>query len=408
MADARYGGLPFKEAVDYFRQKVRLPTRTWTDIDHGMHTRAFVVAGATKDELLADFQEALGRVKEQGGTLEQFRQDFDRIVEKHGWQYNGGRNWRSRVIFETNLRTAYMAGRYKQMTDPDVLKHRPFWEYRHGDSRVPRPHHLDKDGLVLRADDPWWNYWYPPNGWGCKCKVFSLSKRDLARLGKDGPDQAPPLDLEQKRLGRDGPLIDVPQGIDPGWGYNVGEAAWGRSEALRLMEDEGPWTDLVARGRAFYKRAELVPADAPAAKLGARIAKGDETALRRALNRAIGGDAAEFVDPAGTTVRVTQAIVDHMLELERRQDGREAYFPFIRELVEDPFEIWINFARSEMSGRVALRRRYIKVIELEKDRALGLVAELDQGQWAALTMFRGNPRAVDGLRSGRLLWGRKE
>jgi hypothetical protein len=35
-----------------------------------------------------------------GTTLEDFRKDFDRIVAKHGWDYNGGRNWRSKVIYE--------------------------------------------------------------------------------------------------------------------------------------------------------------------------------------------------------------------------------------------------------------------------------------------------------------------
>ena len=31
-----------------------------------------------------------------------------------GWA-NGGRNWRTRVIFETNLRTSYAAGRWQQL-----------------------------------------------------------------------------------------------------------------------------------------------------------------------------------------------------------------------------------------------------------------------------------------------------
>src|SRR3990167_1320138 len=135
---AQYGSLPFDEAIRFFRQKVRLPTRTWTDITHGMHARAFVVAGATKDELLADFQGAIDRAIAEGTTLEQFRRQFDSLVAKHGWEYNGGRNWRSRVIYDTNVRTAYSAGRYEQMTQPDVLAARPFWQYKHGDSVVPR------------------------------------------------------------------------------------------------------------------------------------------------------------------------------------------------------------------------------------------------------------------------------
>ena len=90
-----------------------------------------------------------------------------------------------------------------------------------------------------------------------------------------------------------------------------------------------------------------------------------------------------------------------------RWDGREAYFPFIRELIEQPYEIWINFARSEVSGRVALRRRYVKAVELDRNRVLGLYAELQEGQWVSGDFYRGGLTGAGNLRKGRLLWGRK-
>jgi hypothetical protein len=110
-----------------------------------------------------------------------------------------------------------MAGRWRQMTDPEVLAQRPYLLYRHGDSRVPRPHHLAWDGLMLAANDPWWKTHYPPNGWGCKCRVFSVGPRDLDRMGKSGPDRAPESPID--------PETGAPVGIDRGWDYNVGEAA---------------------------------------------------------------------------------------------------------------------------------------------------------------------------------------
>ena len=39
--------------------------------------------------------------------VEAFREDFDAIVARLGWDYNGGRDWRTRVIYETNLNTSY-------------------------------------------------------------------------------------------------------------------------------------------------------------------------------------------------------------------------------------------------------------------------------------------------------------
>ena len=215
--------LPFEEAIAFFRQKLNLPTATWTDIWQLMHTQAFVVAGAVKAELLDDLRRAVDQAIAEGTTLATFRDAFDETVAKHGWRYVGGRNWRTRVILETNIRTAYAAGRWQQMTDPDLLRLRPYLLYRHGDSRDPRPEHLAWDGLVLRADDPWWKTHYPPNGWGCKCRVFSISARELRAMGKSGPDRAPDDGTYVWTDESTGVTVTVPNGIDPGWAYNVGE-----------------------------------------------------------------------------------------------------------------------------------------------------------------------------------------
>lgn len=217
-----YGGQPFEEAILFFRRKLNMPTAHWDDLWKMMHTRGFSVAGAMQEELLADLKTAVDKAIADGTTLAQFRKDFDGIVAANGWIYKGGRNFRSKMIYDTNLRTAYHAGRYQQMIDPDVVAQRPYWQYRHGGSANPREEHLAWDGLVLPADDPWWDTHYPPNGWGCKCRVVTLSQRDLERLGKTEPDDAPAIEYRDWK-DRDGKTHKVPQGIDPGWDYNVGQ-----------------------------------------------------------------------------------------------------------------------------------------------------------------------------------------
>ena len=37
--EPRPGGVPFEEAIAFFRQKLRLPTRAWTDLWQGQHAR---------------------------------------------------------------------------------------------------------------------------------------------------------------------------------------------------------------------------------------------------------------------------------------------------------------------------------------------------------------------------------
>jgi len=165
---AEYLNLPFDEAIAFFRQKVNLPTRAWTDLWKEMHTRAFTVAGAMKDDLLADLRAAVDAGIAEGTTIQDFRKAFDEIIQKYGWSYKGGRGWRTGVIFNTNVSVAYSAGHYAQMSDPDVLAARPYWRYVASTSIEKRPEHMKWYNLVLPSDDPFWNTHYPPNGWGCK------------------------------------------------------------------------------------------------------------------------------------------------------------------------------------------------------------------------------------------------
>ncbi len=202
------------------------------------------------------------------------------------------------------------------------------------------------------------------------------------------------------------PATGEPIGIDKGWGYNVGKAAWGEGPAKVLMEEKGKWRDLVPWGPEKYGRPEKIPVDMPKASPEPKVKPGDVVALREAFKKAVGGDSVFITDPAGEQVNVNQAIPDHIAESESRW-GREAYFPFIRELIEDPYEIWINFAQNELSARVALRKKYVKAIRLDSNKILGLWAETQDGFWIGGDFFRGKMTGAGNLRKGRMIYGRK-
>jgi len=219
--------MPFDEAISFFRQKINLPTETWTDIWQEMHDRSFVVAGAMQEDLLDDFRAAIDIALENGETIIDFRKRFDAIVKKFGWSYKGERGWRTGVIFHTNMRTAYAAGQYRQMQS--TKEERPYARYIGGLSENPRPLHLKWDGLVLPIDDPWWDTHRPPNGWGCKCQVVSHSQTELDRDGRTVAAEGPDEGSRKWTDPNTGQVRNVPNGIDPGWAYDVGKLAWAGS-----------------------------------------------------------------------------------------------------------------------------------------------------------------------------------
>jgi hypothetical protein len=212
------------------------------------HSRAFAVAGATEKSLIQDFRDAVDKAISQGTSFAEFRKDFDSIVKQHGWSHTGTADWRAKVIYQTNLRTAFAAGRYAQMTQPAVLAAFPYWEYLHVNCPNPRPQHVAWSGMVLRADDPFWSSCYPPNGWGCHCIVASVNDRGLARMGKAGPDTTPDLQWREYVNQKTGIVTRVPAGVDPGFVGNPGKAWAEHKQTLKTpaMKALGPAPPVLA------------------------------------------------------------------------------------------------------------------------------------------------------------------
>ncbi|RCJ20149.1 hypothetical protein A6S26_05355 [Nostoc sp. ATCC 43529] len=174
--------LPFDEAIAYYRAKVPLPSTSWDTFADAAQDYAFTLATVTEAELLNDVYNLVLSGLENGDSYGEFKKGFDQAIDKAGWN-PANRPYRTALIFNQNLRNAYQAGRYKQMSDPEVLKLRPYWQWVHRDSRVPRPHHLALDRKIFAADDPFWQTAFPPSGWGCRCGVVSVSRRDIEREG---------------------------------------------------------------------------------------------------------------------------------------------------------------------------------------------------------------------------------
>lgn len=215
---------PFPEQIAAFRLRLGdlVPTQAWGDLWQGANDRAFMVAGAMKADLLADLALAIDKAIAQGTSLEEFRRDFRAAVVRrgwHGWTGEGtraGEAWRTRVIYQTNMRTSYAAGRMAQLREAGFR----YWIYRHGGSREPRVLHLAIDGLILPADHPFWSIWAPPNGWGCSCWVAGAHTLRAAQRRGGNPDLPPPEGWDQIN-----PATGAPEGIDRGWAYSPGASA---------------------------------------------------------------------------------------------------------------------------------------------------------------------------------------
>lgn len=76
--------------------------------------------------------------------------------------------------------SAQMASRWQQIQEDK--KTLPLLRYDTvGDDRV-RPSHQELEGVVRPVDDDFWDLYYPPNGWNCRCDVQQLDSGTITPL----------------------------------------------------------------------------------------------------------------------------------------------------------------------------------------------------------------------------------
>lgn len=86
---------------------------------------------------------------------------------------------RLKTIFDTNMRTSYAKARY----DSQMNSLGGYFRYVAVLDRKTRPEHKNMHGITLPKTDKFWDKNYPPNGWGCRCKVQVLDDLELKEYG---------------------------------------------------------------------------------------------------------------------------------------------------------------------------------------------------------------------------------
>ena len=222
-----------REALAYFRAKDLRPGFDYRDVWGQEHAHAFTVAKAIQLDVLDDLREAASEALAEGKTFRQFSKDLTPTLQKKGWwgkkeqldpktgelrTVQLGSPRRLRTIYRSNLRAARAAGQWQRIQRTKDTH--PYLLYELGPSERHRPQHVAWAGTLLPADDPWWQTHFTPNGWGCKCRVRQVSKREAQRRG--GETTRPPYDPVEWTNTRTGEVQTVDRGLDPAWAGNPG------------------------------------------------------------------------------------------------------------------------------------------------------------------------------------------
>lgn len=224
---------PPPEASRFLKNKGLRPSFSWLDVEPEEHAVAFTVAKAMQVDVVETVREEVQRALDEGLPLAEFKRALRPRLQKLGWwgvkdmidpatgeprPVRLGSPRRLRTIYNANIRSARAAGQWERIER--TKRTFPYLEYRLGPSEKHRPHHAIKAGLIIPADDPFWDQWMPPNGWGCKCWVRQVTRSEADRRGAGRAPLLPKRRVLNKRTGE---MKEVPVGIDPGWERNPGK-----------------------------------------------------------------------------------------------------------------------------------------------------------------------------------------
>lgn len=163
--------------------------RNWDQLGRQEMARSFTAARTAGQDIIDDLYFAFYDVVAKGGT----EVDFERLVmptlQAKGWlRGEGGPSVQNRVrlIYDTNLRLARASGRWSRYQATKSAL--PYLRGTTGrDGRVRHPpesptsDHRAWEGITLPIDHPFWERWFPPLGFRCRCGVIQMSRSQLAR-----------------------------------------------------------------------------------------------------------------------------------------------------------------------------------------------------------------------------------
>lgn len=116
-----------------------------------------------------ELNEAFPSLLDEKGKRKPFEQ-FLNDVQKIDKTYNG--NY-LRAEYNFAQASAGMAEKWEQFTEDgdDYLL-----QYRTANDSKVRPEHAELHGITLPAEDNFWDEYFPPNGWNCRCTVVQVLK----------------------------------------------------------------------------------------------------------------------------------------------------------------------------------------------------------------------------------------
>lgn len=165
--------MPWEEAIREWKKRGRVTEndleRLIRQVAHDSDEASRLLLERVQERTLEHLETAL----RDGKTYEKFAEDLRGGLVPLG--ITADDDAYLQTVFRTNVQSAYGAGRYIAITDPEVVAERPYVQYLTVGDGFVRPSHAKLHGKVFRVDSSEWRAIAPPNGFNCRCGLVSLT-----------------------------------------------------------------------------------------------------------------------------------------------------------------------------------------------------------------------------------------
>lgn len=115
-----------------------------------------------------EMKEAAGMLLDEKGNIKPF-EHFSNDVQKVNKTYN---KTYLRSEYDFTISSSRMAARWEELENDDSDRY--LLQYCTAEDDKVRAEHAKLNGVTLAASDSFWDSYYPPNGWGCRCDVTKV------------------------------------------------------------------------------------------------------------------------------------------------------------------------------------------------------------------------------------------
>lgn len=227
--------LDFVNSAAKIKNRVSVPSYYFESLPKDLRATAFTVSNLETLSQIEIVKRSLENAQREGLSFYDWKNQLDTDSIR-----NLSRS-RLETVYRTNLSSVYNTSKRYNAATTSATPYMLFSAV--GDSRT-RPQHEKLDGIIKRADSPFWDRYTPPLGYNCRCTLIPISTAEAKRRGisRASEEKLPPPD---RGFDNPKPLGDVSSGVNERANQAVSRLPSGSPYRAKFLQAQANISSLV-------------------------------------------------------------------------------------------------------------------------------------------------------------------